>query len=316
MIKKTISIVIPAHNEGKYIEKCLKAITTNCDLYGGATEVIVVDNNSTDDTFILASAFDVKVIKTSATTPAAVRNSGAKLAKNEILAFVDGDCIVTEQWLELVNTAYRNEKVGAYGGQHVAPKDDNWVVTSWNPTELKHNYEEKAKLPGGNFSIRKAIFFEIGGFDESLTSAEDDHLSKQVLDLNYLCVLDSQNFIIHCGYPKSLVDIFKKQQWHGKTQIQAHGYLGDNVVLVTYVWLISLVLLLYGGIVQSIPLMLISIFGMILSALAILINRMKYHNKIRLKVLPASFLIAVFFIAGRSSGLLQELIMLTRANRE
>jgi glycosyltransferase involved in cell wall biosynthesis len=316
MINKSISIVIPAHNEGIYIEKCLQAIITNCRHYMGETEIIVVDNNSTDDTFSLASSFDVKVINTDASTPAEVRNEGAKLASYEILAFVDGDCIVTEQWLELINNAYQNDKIGAYGGQHIAPKDDNWVVTSWNPTELKHNYEEKAKLPGGNFSIRKTIFWEIGGFDQNLTSAEDDHLSKQVLALGYLCVLDSCNYIIHCGYPKTLVDIFKKQQWHGKTQIQAHGHLGDKVVLVTYVWLISLILLVCGGIVQSTPLMLTSIFGMILSPLAILINRMKYHNNIRLQVLPAAFIIAVFFIAGRSSGLLQELIMLTRANRE
>jgi glycosyltransferase involved in cell wall biosynthesis len=312
MIKKTISIVIPAHNEGKYIEKCLKAITTNCDLYGGATEVIVVDNNSTDDTFILASAFDVKVIKTSATTPAAVRNEGAKLASYEILAFVDGDCIVTEQWLELINNTYQNDKIGAYGGQHIAPKDDNWVVTAWNPTELKTSYAEHAKLPGGNFSIRESVFWKVGGFDESLTSAEDDHLSQQVLDLNYLCVLDSQNFIIHCGYPKTLIDIYKKQQWHGKTQIKAHGYFGDKVVLVTYMWLISLILLVGAGLINSDSFLLISILGMIISPMAILLNKMKYHNNIKLLTLPAAFIIAIFFIAGRASGLLQELITLIR----
>jgi len=316
MIKKSVSIIIPAHNEGEYITKCLLAIISNCANYNGDTEIIVVDNNSTDDTFVLASDFDVKVIQTQAVTPAAVRNEGARLAKNEILAFVDGDCIVTDQWLELINKAYQNPNVGAYGGQHVAPKDDNWVVTSWNPTELKDNYVEKSKLPGGNFSIRKLVFCEIGGFDESLTSAEDDHLSKQVLALNYLCVLDSKNYIIHCGYPKTLLDIYKKQQWHGKTQIKAHGYLGDKVVLVTYVWLISLILLVGGGVSNDNSLLLISSIGLILSPMAILLNKMKYHNNIKLLSLPAALIIAMFFIAGRTSGLLQELKTLIRVENE
>jgi len=316
MIKKSISIIVPAHNEGMYIEKCLQAILDNCNHYAGATEVIVVDNNSTDNTFELASNYKVKVIKNNAKTPAAVRNAGAKIAQHEILAYVDGDCVVTKQWLELVHNAYQNKNIGAYGGQHIAPKNDNWVVTFWNPTKLKASYSEKAKLPGGNFSIRKTLFIEIGGFDESLTSAEDDHLSKQVLSLDYLCVLDSNNYIIHHGYPKTLIDIFKKQQWHGKTQIKAHGFLGDKVVLMTYVWLLSLMLMAVGAVISSSILMFISTFGIIISPMAILVNRLRYHNNIKLMALPASFLIAVFFIAGRTSGLLQELVTLTRTKNE
>jgi glycosyltransferase involved in cell wall biosynthesis len=312
MIKKTISIVIPAHNEGKYIEKCLKAITTNCDLYGGATEVIVVDNNSTDDTFILASAFDVKVIQTSATTPAAVRNSGAKLAKNEILAFVDGDCIVTEQWLELINNAYQNDKIGAYGGQHIASQEDNWVVKSWNPTSLKKSYNENTKLPGGNFSIRANVFNEVKGFNEKLTSAEDDHLSQKVMDLSYFCVSDSNNFVIHLGYPNSLKLVYQKQCWHGATQVKAHGYIKDKVVLVTELWIFSCLLLIGGMLSNSLFLIFIGVFGFLICPTLITINRLKYHNNIFFVNLLLAQLISFFYISGRAVGFLKELARVDR----
>ena len=315
MSNKSISIIVPAHNEGEYIASCIKAIISNCEGYLGDTEIIIVDNNSKDNTYNIASSFNVKVIKTSATTPAAVRNAGAELASYDILAFIDGDCIVSEKWLKLLNIAYQNEKVGAYGGQHVAPVEGNWVVKSWNPTTLKESYNEHAKLPGGNFSIRKKLFKVIGGFNEGLTSAEDDFLSEEVMGHNYLCVSDSKNFVIHLGYPKSLIDVFTKQRWHGATQIKAHGFFGDKLVLVTYAWLVSLLLFIYGLYFDQTT-MSIAFVSMNIFTAAVFLNRLKYHQQYKIKSLPCAFIISFFYISGRACGLLQELNSLIFRKKE
>ena len=304
----SISIIVPAHNEGLHIAKCLSAIEKCQSVYAGQTEIIVVDNNSSDNTYQVASTFAVKLIQSNATTPAKVRNDGAALANNEILAFVDGDCVITPQWLDLINTAYQDEVVGAYGGQHIAPTEDNCIVTSWNPTSLKASFNTQAKLPGGNFSIRANLFAQIGGFNEALTSAEDDHLSKQVMLAGYQCVLDSKNFIVHWGYPKTLRAVFAKQKWHGKTQIKAHGFLGDKLVLVTYAWLLSFIALAFAYFFENSMMQFFAFSGVLACPLVIMLNRLRYHHTINFIKVPVAYLVAVFFILGRLSGLVLEFV--------
>jgi glycosyltransferase involved in cell wall biosynthesis len=307
-MKISISIIVPAHNEGSYIAKSLSSIQNCCVNYSGKTEIIVVDNHSSDNTNEIASTFDVNVIRSIAKTPSKVRNDGAALAQYEIFAFVDGDCEVNGQWLELINKAYQDTSVGAYGGQHIAPLEDNSIVTSWNPTSLKSSLDNKGKLPGGNFSIRSSLFKQIGGFNEQLTSAEDDHLSKQVLLANFKCVLDSNNYIVHWGYPKTLAAVFAKQKWHGKTQIKAHGYFGDKLVLVTYAWLLA-IMTTFIGVISDVKLFTVfGVLGLFFGPLIILMNRLKYHHHIKWLNIPVGYLVALFFIAGRLTGLVLECI--------
>jgi len=308
---KNISIIIPAHNEELYIGNCLQAIIAECDSYEGQTEIIVVDNQSTDKTKEIVAGFNVKLIKSSANSPAAVRNEGARQAKFDIFAFLDGDCIVLKGWLSQISEAYDDEKVGAFGGEHLAPLNDPWVVTAWNPVQLKKEYNVNAKLPGGNLTIKSSLFGQLKGFNENLVSAEDDYISEQVKLMGYLCVLDNEAAVIHQGYPKTLFNMFNKQVWHGSTQIKAHGYFSDKLLLVTYAYLVSIILFIYGGIVRDSSIVLIGFIGVVCCPILVLINRLKYHNKVLLSLLPAVFIISLFFISGRALGLLKELFTLT-----
>ena len=199
ILVKGISIIIPAYNEEAYIKKCLERVISECEKYHGKTEIIVVDNNSTDNTSTIIQTFDVKYINSMANSPGAVRNEGVKNAKFEIFAFLDGDCLVREGWLGKINEAYKNSNTGAYGGECVAPYKDSWVVTAWNPTELKQEYNKQNKLPGANFSIRADVFKAIKGFDQKLVSAEDDKLSLEVIALGLDCILDNSCSVIHLG---------------------------------------------------------------------------------------------------------------------
>ncbi|MDO6444975.1 glycosyltransferase [Colwellia sp. 1_MG-2023] len=303
---KNISIIVPAYNEGVYIARCLKKLIKVCENYAAKTEIIVVDNNSTDNTGDIANSFDIKYMLSNGRSPGEVRNDGSKEAKFEILAFLDGDCVVPDNWLNKIDEAYDDPIVGAYGGEHIAPIEDNWVVTVWNPTELKEAYEKKAKLPGGNLSIRSSVFKLIGGFDENLISAEDDKLSLDVIAKGYDCVLDNHCAVVHLGYPKTLKDVYLKQVWHGFTQMKAHGAFGDKVVLVTQSWILSWLFLL-NSIVFSFPnVFVLSLIGILIFPTLIAVNRLKYHKYIKLKNCLLSIIISIFYISGRSVGLIKE----------
>lgn len=91
------SLIIPAYNEEKYLPKLLDSVeVARFNYKGGADEIeiIVVDNDSSDNTVELAHERKCKVTKESRRIIAAVRNTGARLASGKVLAFVDADSII------------------------------------------------------------------------------------------------------------------------------------------------------------------------------------------------------------------------------
>ena len=102
----TLTIVIPAYNEEGYIRKCLDAISRQTVQ---PNEVIVVDNNSTDATINIARQYDfVRVIKEQKQGIVFARNSGFNAAKTDIIARIDSDSQLEENWIETVLNYFTN----------------------------------------------------------------------------------------------------------------------------------------------------------------------------------------------------------------
>ena len=90
-----LSIVIPAFNEEKYLTRLLDSIKKQT--YKNY-EIIIADADSKDNTRKMAKKYGCKVIKGG--IPAVGRNNGAKVAKGDILLFMDADAIIGEKFLE------------------------------------------------------------------------------------------------------------------------------------------------------------------------------------------------------------------------
>src|SRR5690554_7504849 len=115
MDSKFISVIVPAHNEDKYISQCLESLSTQ-DYPKSLYEIIVVDNNSADKTSEIAANFNVKILQQSTGPVGAVRNAGASLAKGGLLAFIDADCVAPKDWLSIGTRALLASDSAAYGG--------------------------------------------------------------------------------------------------------------------------------------------------------------------------------------------------------
>lgn len=100
--KELVSIIIPAYNVEKYIERCLHSITGQTYQ---AIEIIVVDDGSTDSTGEILDRYAIsdsrmKVIHTKNGGVSAARNIGLENAGGEFLSFVDADDLVAPHYIE------------------------------------------------------------------------------------------------------------------------------------------------------------------------------------------------------------------------
>ncbi len=88
---RKISVVIPAHNEEKYVVRCINSIKAAAKCYGGSVEAIVVCNRCTDNTEQLAKSAGARVVVDESRCIAQVRNAGIAAARGDVIITIDCD---------------------------------------------------------------------------------------------------------------------------------------------------------------------------------------------------------------------------------
>lgn len=105
-LRPSVSIVIPAYNEERYLSLCLESIRHQTI---APSEVIVVDNNSTDQTAAIAQRYPfVRVISESQQGIVFARNAGFNVAQGDIIARIDADTQLPENWVEIVTEFFED----------------------------------------------------------------------------------------------------------------------------------------------------------------------------------------------------------------
>ncbi len=249
-----LSVIIPAYNEERYLPACLDSIASNTPK-SVSVECVVVDNGSTDRTAAIARERGATVLRSQASTIAAVRNEGARASSGCFLAFLDADCTVEEGWAEAIQRALSLEGVVAVGNYpHVAPFGTTWVQRTWSYLLRVRVRRERARwLPSANLAVRREVFERVGGFDESLTTCEDADLSYRLARHGVL-LDDPEVIVLHHREPATLVAFVRKEVWHGKDtyhRMRAGGVVADEVPsLIIPLLALSFALLLVAGVLS------------------------------------------------------------------
>ena len=165
-----LSIIIPAYNEESYLPATLDAINA---ARTSDTEVIVVDNASTDATRHVAEERNATVVTELERNIGRARNAGADAASGNVLVFIDADSIVRAGTFEKIIEAMSDERcLGGSGSVEYEPID-NRIVVAWFML-LWPILGKLTKMRGGALQFCRAdIFRELGGYDTSIYVGED-----------------------------------------------------------------------------------------------------------------------------------------------
>lgn len=171
----SISVIIPAYNEEKYLTETLKCIQEAREFLlkkdTVRTEIIVVDNESTDSTSDIALSFGASVVRETKRNVAKVRNAGASFANGNVLVFIDADTIVPAELLWRINQLMTSPACfgGAVDTDYRAAKP---VVKIY--LKLWRMLGKLAGMAQGATQFcRREVFVSLSGYDESLYMGED-----------------------------------------------------------------------------------------------------------------------------------------------
>lgn len=193
MENPTISLIIPAYNEEKYLGTTLNSVMKAKESYmnPSSIEIIVVNNSSTDNTNKIAENYGAKVVFEEKRCIASVRNKGVESAEGKIIGFLDADSIVTPNIFNSIdNTMSSGEYIG--GGTIIKfGRNSIGLFFTYCITVIPAKW--LLGVMCGLMFTEKMIFKELGGFDESFYCAED---SKFALELKKYGKQKGKNFKI------------------------------------------------------------------------------------------------------------------------
>ena len=160
-MKIHISVIIPAHNEEKYIKRCIDSIKRADREFPGRTEIIVVCNRCTDRTAEIAADNGAVVIDNQDKCIALVRNAGIAAAKGKIIVTIDADNRMTKGTLSEI---YKLLRTGRYIGGGAPIRFERYSFPLWCNDMLCRVSFRLTGLYSGIFWAKKESFDAIGGF--------------------------------------------------------------------------------------------------------------------------------------------------------
>lgn len=172
------SVVICVYTEDRWEQICEAVQSVREQSLRSAEIIVVVDYNRTLFERLTAALPDVTVVEnTDAKGLSGGRNTGAALAKGEIIAFLDDDATAHPDWLKFMDDTYGNPAITGVGGltlpnwQTVRPKwlpEEFYWVVGCNYLGMPPSGAPVRNLLGGNMSFRREVFKIVDGFKSGI----------------------------------------------------------------------------------------------------------------------------------------------------
>ena len=227
------AVVVPVYNDPEGIRTTLDSLlaqSTDRDY-----RIVVVDNDSTDRTPEVVRSYDDDRVtlrrETDVQSSYAARNTGIEAADADVLAFVDADMTVPEDWLDKALSAF--EAAGAdYMGCRVEltlPDDPSLAARYDHHTgfPVEGYLEQQGFAPTCCLFVRRKVFADVGRFDERLVSGGDKEFGNRVSEAGYEQHFASDATMYH-PTRNSLPELVSKDRRVGRGLCQLQRYHPDR----------------------------------------------------------------------------------------
>lgn len=237
-----ISLIICTYNRSESLKDTLSSLLCQENAVDYDYEIIVVDNNSNDDTkkeverYLPRFNGKLRYIFEVAQGKAYALNRGIKEARGDILVFTDDDVTVSRDWMNNIHKSF-----GAYGCDALFGKilprwsanPPDWLTERFYGTLALLDYgdkelwatSEKDEFYGANIAINKNVFKEIGNFDINLGPSGHKLSRGEDTDI-FLKLLSAKKKILY--QPKCVVyhDVVNERM--GKTYFRRHYFFSGQ----------------------------------------------------------------------------------------
>jgi glycosyltransferase involved in cell wall biosynthesis len=209
----TVSVCVAAYNEERHIERLLDSLQ---DQSHAPLEVIVADDGSRDHTAEIAETKGASVLRLEHRGPALARNEAARLARGEVLVFLDGDMACDSRFIErLVLPIAEGRAVGTFTREIlIANTACGWArgyaALSWSPPDrlLPVDFPDHWDI---FHAIRRESFLAVGGYDD-VGYGEDRTVAAKIGEL----ALAADGAVCLHYHPDTLREVFENGRWVGR----------------------------------------------------------------------------------------------------
>ena len=169
-MKPSLSVAIPAHNEERYIARCIASINVSAGLAALPVEVVVALNRCTDRTQEIAESLGAHCVVDDTKCIAAIRNSAVRATSAPAIVTLDADSWMSPHTVSaIMEHVYDSRYIG--GGTVILP--ERMSLGIFFSLLVVAPYLIKRRVSAGMFWFLRGSFDSVGGFNESLVSVED-----------------------------------------------------------------------------------------------------------------------------------------------
>lgn len=252
-----ISVLICTFNRAKPLDETLRHFFRQSFDGGYQYEVVVVDNDSTDETRLVVARYEakypgiVRYYREMRRGQCYARNTAIAAARGEIIVFTDDDVLVDREWLNEIHREFMRDPALSLLGGRVLLAHDGLQRVSLQPSEQRQmfTYPNPGSFPmGANMAFRRGIFDRIGMFDVRLgagkffTGADDCDFFYRALKAGYR-VLYAPNVLVYHNHDRVMVEQACRLAYgYGKgcsAYLFKHALRGDAYAMKMIYWLIA-----------------------------------------------------------------------------
>ncbi|HDP24538.1 MAG TPA: glycosyltransferase family 2 protein [Deltaproteobacteria bacterium] len=219
-----LSVIVCTYNRSSILMECLESLA-NQSAAPKDYEVIVVDNNSTDDTCAQVSQFvstreNFRLVSEAQQGLSRARNRGSNESRTEWIAYIDDDALAPGNFVERILLVIDTFDFDCFGGRYVPwyrYGKPAWYRDEYGSSSINQSHVgilEKGFISGGVMVIKKSVLNHLDGFPpflgmngETVSYGEETYLQNRLRDAGYRIGYDPDLVIEH------LVPSYKMHVW-------------------------------------------------------------------------------------------------------